>query len=663
MCGIAGLFSTGADRTAEALERTVRDMSSALEHRGPDAGGTWVDAVAGIGLGHRRLSIIDLSPNGAQPMISESGRWVIAFNGEIYNFRELSEELASKGHRFRGHSDTEVLLAAVEEWGLIESLKRSVGMFALALWDRSEKALHLARDRVGEKPLYYGWAGRSFVFASELKAIRRFREWQPAIDRQALALFMRYSYIPAPYSIYEGISKLQPGSILTISPIQSRKLSIAAYWSLSDVVKAGAGNGFRGGEEDAVQHLDDLLRISIRGQMVSDVPLGAFLSGGVDSSAVVALMQAESSRPVKTFTIGFGEHAYNEAVYAKAVAEHLGTDHTELYVTSEDALAVIPRLPTLYDEPFADSSQIPTFLVSRLARQNVTVTLSGDGGDELFGGYNRYFLARAIWQRVSRIPRPIRRAAAYGITRVSPKTWTAMFSRLSPSLTAPLRPRTFGEGLFKVANMLRVSKPDEIYRMLLSHWEDPAAVVRDLSEPEVVRPQLTDYTEQMMYLDTMTYLPDDILVKVDRASMSVSLESRVPLLDYRIIEFAWTLPLSLKIRDGEGQGKWLLRQVLYRYVPKRLLERPKMGFGVPIDDWLCGPLREWAEALLERRRLEGEGFFHADPIRQKWKEHLSGAGKWQYLLWDVLMFQAWWEQARQSNPVAHASPDVSALVR
>lgn len=662
MCGIAGLLSGSADRTADALERTVREMSAALEHRGPDAGGVWVDAAAGVGLGHRRLSIIDLSPNGAQPMVSESGRWIVAFNGEIYNFRELSQELARKGHRFRGHSDTEVLLAAVEEWGLVESLKRSVGMFALALWDRSERSLHLARDRVGEKPLYYGWVGRSFLFASELKAMRRFGEWRPAIDRQALALLMRYSYIPAPYSIYQGITKLAPGSILTITPHASTKETVTTYWSLSDVVKAGAAQRFLGSEDDAVQCLDQLLRNSIRAQMVSDVPLGAFLSGGVDSSAVVALMQAQSTRPVKTFTIGFQEQAYNEAVHAKAVAKHLGTDHTELYVTSDDALAVIPRLPTLYDEPFADSSQIPTFLVSQLARRKVTVSLSGDGGDELFGGYNRYFLARAIWERVSRIPKPIRHVAAYGITRVSPKTWTAMFSRVSSLLPAPLRPRTFGDGLFKVANVLRASKPGDIYRMLLSHWEDPATVVLGVNESEdAALLQMADYTEQMMYLDSMTYLPDDILVKVDRASMSVSLESRVPLLDHRLIEFAWTLPLSLKIRDG--QGKWLLRQMLYRYVPKQLLERPKMGFGVPIDDWLRGLLRDWAETLLERRRLDNEGFFVADPIRQKWKEHLSGVRNWQYPLWDVLMFQAWLEHFRRSSTVPDTLPSVSALVR
>lgn len=649
MCGIAGLFRPAADRAAETLEAVGGCMTATLRHRGPDAGAVWVDAHAGIVLGHRRLAIIDLSPNGSQPMSSTSGRWVIAFNGEIYNFRALRDDLLTRGHRFRGHSDTEVLLAAIEQWGLTESLKRAVGMFALALWDREDHVLYLARDRMGEKPLYYGWVDGAFLFGSELKALRAYDGWEPTIDRDALALFLRHNYVPGPYTIYQGIRKLPPGTSLAI-PASGDTAEPRPYWSLGDVIRTARARRFDGGEPEAIERLDRLLRQSIRGQMVADVPLGAFLSGGIDSSTVVALMQAQSERAIQTFTIGFHEQAYDEAVYAKAIAHHLGTDHTELYVAPADAIAVIPRLPTLYDEPFADSSQIPTFLVAQLARRSVTVSLSGDGGDELFGGYNRYFLARAIWQRMGRLPRPLRKTVARGITACAPTTWDRMFGAIRAALPGALRPRHFGDGLYKLAVILHADGPDEIYHRLVSHWEQPDRVVRGAVEPltsltnTAAWPELGDYTERMMYLDAITYLPDDILVKVDRACMAVSLEARVPLLDHRVIEFAWSLPLAFKVRNGDG--KRLLRRVLNRYVPNELVDRPKMGFGVPIDHWLRGPLRDWAESLLDERRLRLEGFFDPGPIREKWLEHLSGANDWQYLLWDVLMFQAWREHNR-----------------
>lgn len=647
MCGIAGLFRPAADCSTEALEAVGGRMAATLRHRGPDAGATWVDARAGIVLGHRRLAIVDLSPNGSQPMLSASGRWVIAFNGEIYNFRALRDELLAYEHRFRGHSDTEVLLAAIQQWGLAEALKRAVGMFAFALWDREDRMLYLARDRMGEKPLYYGWAGGAFLFGSELKALRACDGWEPTIDRDALALFLRHNYVPCPYTIYRGIRKLPPGTVLAM-PATGKTAEPMPYWSLGDVIRTARARRFEGGEPEAIERLDGLLRQSIRNQMVADVPLGAFLSGGIDSSTVVALMQAQSERSIQTFTIGFHEQAYDEAVYAKAIARHLGTDHTELYVAPADAMAVIPRLPTLYDEPFADSSQIPTFLVAQLARRSVTVSLSGDGGDELFGGYNRYFLARAIWQRMERLPRPLRKTVARGITACAPTTWDRVFGAIRTALPGALRPRHFGDGLYKLAAILHADGPDEIYHRLISHWEQPDRVVPGAIEPltpltnTAAWPALGDYTERMMYLDAITYLPDDILVKVDRASMAVSLESRVPLLDHRVVEFAWSLPLEFKVRNGDG--KRLLRRVLNRYVPNELVDRPKMGFGVPIDHWLRGPLRDWAESLLDERRLRLEGFFDPDPIREKWLEHLSGAKNWQYLLWDVLMFQAWLEQ-------------------
>lgn len=652
MCGITGFWQPEGTAATDLQSLACR-MAQRLEHRGPDDRGEWVDEQAGIGLGFRRLAIVDLSPEGRQPMHSESGRYVIAFNGEVYNFGPLRCELEPLGHRFRGGSDTEVILAAIEEWGLAGAVERFVGMFAIALWDRAERTLHLIRDRLGIKPLYYGWQGGTLLFGSELKALRAHPDFRTAIDRGALALFMRHSYVPTPYSIYRGLCKLPPGTILTLRSRLEEDAEPVPFWSAREVAEVGVGDPFGGSEAEAIDHLDALLREAVALRMIADVPLGAFLSGGIDSSTVVALMQAQSDRPVKTFTIGFREEGYNEAAHAAEVARHLGTDHTELYVTPEEARSVIPKLPAMFDEPFADSSQIPTFLVSELARRQVTVSLSGDGGDELFGGYNRYFWGRAIWRRIGPIPAAVRAFGAKGLTAISPASWDRQFARLGPLLPARARQRLPGDKLHKLAEVLAVDNAEELYQGLISHWKRPEDLVLGACEPETAITDrsrwatLPGFAQRMMYLDLVTYLPDDILTKVDRASMAISLEARVPLLDHRVVAFAARVPLSMKIK--QGQGKWLLRQVLYRYVPRELIERPKMGFGVPIDAWLRGPLREWAESLLEERRLREEGFFDPGPIRQKWAEHLSGTRNWQYHLWDVLQFQAWSEYRSNSG--------------
>lgn len=660
MCGVTGYWQvTGhSDEAAEAL---VGAMAQQIAYRGPDDAGVWVDAAAGVALGHRRLSILDLSPAGHQPMISACGRYVIAYNGEIYNHLKLRAELAKVGAggmaapAWRGHSDTETLLAACEAWGIEATLKKTVGMFAFALWDRETRTLSLARDRLGEKPLYYGWQGETLLFGSELKALKAHPAFRAEIDRDALTLFLRHNAIPVPYSIYRGIHKLPPGTFLQIraedahtpGPSPRGRGEIRPYWSARSVAEAGQRNLFRGSDKEAADELERLLRQSIAGQMLADVPLGAFLSGGIDSTTVVALMQVQSARPVKTFTIGFNEAGYNEAEHARVVARHLGTEHTELYVTPRDAIDVIQSLASIYDEPFADSSQIPACLVSRLARHHVTVSLSGDGGDELFGGYNRYFWARNLWRRLGWMPRPLRAALAGVLTTVPPAAWNTAFQKLGQWLPARLRYANPGNKLHKAAEILAVRSPEEIYLGLVSHWKHPAQLVRGSHEPPTLltdpsrQADLPDFEHRMMYLDTVTYLPDDILTKVDRAAMAVSLETRVPLLDHRLVEFAWTLPLAMKIRHG--QGKWLLRQVLYRHVPQPLMGRPKMGFGVPIDQWLRGPLKPWAAALIEPARLTREGIFDPAPIQRKWLEHQAGVRNWSYYLWDVLMFQAWRE--------------------
>lgn len=646
MCGITGFWQAAGDGETE-LRALARRMAAQLKHRGPDDADEWVDEQCGLGLGFRRLAIVDLTPTGRQPMQSASGRYVIVFNGEVYNFATVRTELERRGHGFRGGSDTEVLLAAVEEWGLPRAIERFIGMFGLALWDHEERSLHLVRDRLGIKPIYYGWLGGSFLFGSELKALAAYPAFHTEIDRDALALYMRHGYVPAPYAIYQGVQKLPPGNILTLRSKNDTKATPLPFWSAREVVETGLANPFTGGDPEAIAELDALLRDSVALRMIADVPLGAFLSGGIDSSTVVALMQAQSARPVKTFTIGFHESDYDEAAHAAAVAGHLGTDHTALVVTPQEARTVIPQLPTMFDEPFADSSQIPTFLVSQLARRHVTVSLSGDGGDELFGGYNRYSWGRSIWRTIGWAPPRVRALGSRALTTLSPSGWDRQFARLDPLLPASLRQRTPGDKLHKLAEVLAVESPEALYRGLVSQWKKPEDVVISASElPTAISDRarwaaLPDYTRRMMFLDLVSYLPDDILTKVDRASMTVSLEARVPLIDHRVVAFAASVPLSMIIR--EGQGKWLLRQVLHQYVPQELVERPKMGFAVPIDTWLRGPLREWAEDLLDERRLRAEGFFYPAPIRQKWQEHLSGAHNWQHQLWNVLQFQAWRE--------------------
>ena len=647
MCGITGFWNLSTDLNGEEIHNIVQQMLLPLLHRGPDSGGVWADESMGIALGHRRLAIVDLSPEGHQPMLSANGRYAIVFNGEIYNFLALRQELTEYGHKFRGHSDTEIMLAGFSQWGVEGAIERFNGMFAFALWDRQERLLHLGRDRLGEKPLYYGWMGQTILFASELKALKAYPDFPTEINRDALRLFVRYHYVPAPYSIYKGIYKLPPATVLTWNGTATHPAPVP-YWSAKEVAEFGVANPFTGSEQEAIDQMEALLRDAVGLRMVADVPLGAFLSGGIDSSTVVALMQAQSSQPVKTFSIGFYEDKYNEAPYAKAVAQHLKTDHTELYLTAKDALAVIPKLPSLYDEPFSDDSGIPTFLVSQMAREYVTVSLSGDGGDELFGGYNRYFSSDRIWQKVGSIPKTLRQIVGSALTSLSPQTWNRILANFNTLLPAIFKKSSPGDKLHLIAEFLAVSDREEIYRSLVSHWKTPEALVIGASEPTT---KLSDrqhwadvpsFLESMMYLDTVTYLPDDILVKLDRASMGVSLEGRIPFLDHRVVELAWRIPLSMKIRGN--QGKWLLRQILERYVPKDLIERPKAGFGVPIDSWLRDPLRDWAESLLDEKRLQKEGFFNSHLIHQKWAEHLSGDRDWQYDLWDVLMFQAWLEE-------------------
>jgi asparagine synthase (glutamine-hydrolysing) len=648
MCGIAGFWQHNSER--ESSRNIGERMAQRIAHRGPDDSGVWLDESAGITFAHRRLSIIDLSPAGHQPMVSSCGRYVLVFNGEIYNHDELRSKLAKADKHWRGHSDSESLLAAIQEYGITNAIKLCVGMFAIALWDRQQRSLTLIRDRLGEKPLYYGWQGNALLFASELKALGAHPAFRREIDRDALSLLLRLSYIPAPHSIFRGVHKLPAGTFVKFNTTApgfgaGHLPEPTPYWSLRENAERGVQGKFRGTRDEAVTTLDRLLRDAIRSQEISDVPLGAFLSGGVDSSAVVALMQAQASRPVKTFTIGFQEKQFNEAEYAKAVAQHLGTEHTEMYVTAKDALEVIPRLPSIYDEPFSDASQIPTFLVSGIARKRVTVALSGDGGDELFGGYNRYLLTQSLWRCFGWIPLRSRRLMAFSLSAVPVHVWDRIYGAISTLLPSRFASQQAGDKITKVFELLNVESAQALYLNLLSHWKSPDDVVLGGHEPVTVitdreskMPGL-DLEQQMMLLDAMCYLPDDILVKVDRAAMAVGLETRVPFLDHRVVEFASTLPSNFKIHSGVG--KWILRQVLYRYVPKHLIERPKMGFGVPIDLWLRTSLRDWAEELLAESRLIREGFFNPAPIRKKWLEHLSGKHNWQYYLWDVLMFQAW----------------------
>lgn len=651
MCGIAGLIDFRACHSHDALQEIVTRMVNTLIHRGPDDGGAWVDAAAGVALGHRRLAILDLSEAGRQPMVSPRERYVITYNGELYNFQELRRELDQCGDEpvfYRGHSDTEVMLACFDRWGINASLLRMNGMFAFAVWDRKERTLYLCRDRLGEKPLYYRWAGSVLMFASELKALRAHPEFQAEIDRDALAAYMRHNCVPAPFSIYKGVRKLLPGTCLAINGDSGPGIVPVPYWTLKEAAERGTADPFRGSEQEALEQLDELVRDAVKIRMLSDVPLGAFLSGGIDSSLITALMQAQSMRPVKTFTIGFREPNYNEARDAALVARHLGTEHTDLYVTPAEAMAAITSLPSVYDEPFSDSSQIPTLLLARMTRRFVTVGLSGDGGDEVFGGYLRHIWADRVLKMTHWMPQGARRSLATAIQGVSATTWDSWFSILSPILPEAAKQRFPGMKLHKLAGLVGSPDPHSGYLGLTSHWTNASSIVIGAKEPEALLhststwADLREFTQQIMFLDSITYLPDDILVKVDRASMAASLEMRVPFLDHRLVEFAWSLPVSWKVRAG--QGKHLLRQILYRHVPRNLVDRPKSGFTIPLESWLRGPLREWAESLLSEQQLRNDGFLDPRPIRQIWQEHLSGRGTWQYHLWDVLMFQSWLDE-------------------
>lgn len=650
MCGIAG-FLADPDRSLP-LERIATAMADTLRHRGPDDAGVWSDPAQGVALAHRRLSIIDLSPAGHQPMVSACGRYVLTFNGEIYNCAEIRAELERSGAApvWRGHSDTEVLLAAAAAWGLRRALEASVGMFALAFWDRRERTLSLARDRLGEKPLYYGRMGQSVLFASEPQALWEHPDWVGEIDRGALALLMRHNYIPAPHSVFRGVRKLLPGSICVIGLDRSAE-AIERYWAPGELGR----EPFTGSAEEAVDALDRLLRETLSGQMLADVPLGAFLSGGIDSSTIVALMQATSARAVQTFSIGFEDPDYDEAPHARAIARHLGTEHHELVVSNRDMLDVVPRLAHIYAEPFADSSQIPTLLVAQMARRQVTVALSGDGGDELFAGYTRYRQIERLARTAGRIPASLRGLPAAALRRISAERLDTLIGTLAGSRA----PRRAGDRLLKAAEAGGAAGVAGLYRALVTLWHDPARLVVGGSEPETAFTHISethfraDPVRAAMSLDLASYLPDDILAKVDRAAMATSLETRVPLLDHRIVAFAARLPTGLLVRDGAT--KWPLRQLLYRHVPRDLVERPKKGFAVPLETWLRGPLREWAEALIDPVRLAREGLLDPAPVQRAWAEHQGGHRNLQYRLWTVLMLQSWLE-TRGARALGPAQP-------
>ena len=653
MCGITGIFG---NLRKEEFDSSIHEMSATLNHRGPDDAGTWINEENGVAFGHQRLSIIDLSSAGHQPMVSHCGRFTTVFNGEIYNHLQLRDKLNTSANKqsWKGHSDTETLVTAFSQWGIEKTLQQLVGMFAIAVWDFKEKRLFLIRDRFGEKPLYYGWSNGVFLFGSELKALQKYKRFSNQIDRGALSLYMKYMYVPTPYSIFRDIYKLEPGCILQIdkgtkpptlplfAPFRDQGINIAQWYSISNMAQAGQKNLITD-QNDAVDLIEKTLLESVRSQLISDVPLGAFLSGGIDSSVITALMQKVCKDPVKTFTIGFEESSFNEAIYAKEVSRHLGTEHHELYVTSSDAFKVIPHLPTLYDEPFADSSQIPTYLASKLARESVTVSLSGDAGDELFGGYNRYLWGSRVWNKVRWMPLIVRQTLGVAINKISVNTWDSIGNSLPNSSRVSL----MGDKAHRMAHRLKnVKSLDDVYHSLVTEGykedglvvNDKAALITKLDNNDIVS-GIVDFEHRMMLLDSLTYLPDDILTKVDRAAMGVSLETRIPFLDYRVAELAWRLPLDTKINNGET--KWPIRQVLYKYVPKVLIERPKAGFAIPVGQWIRGPLREWAADLLNEERIRREGYFNPELVQQLWQQHLSGKYDWTPRLWAILMFQAW----------------------
>ena len=646
MCGINGFYSLSLSNFNNAISK----MNSAISHRGPDSNGSWQDSNVGIFFGHQRLSILDLSTAGNQPMRSISGQFIITYNGEIYNHLEIREEIEKKNSdlKWRSNSDTETLLEAIGTWGIDTTLKKIEGMFAFGIWDRKKRSLILARDRIGEKPLYFGWQGEGnnkiFIFSSELKALKVHPGFNADLNKDAITLQLRHNCIPAPHSIYKNIYKLLPGHYLQIHEHELKKAispSIKSYWSISNCAIFGANNQLRENENKIINDLENNLKKSVKKQMISDVPIGAFLSGGIDSSTIAALMQSQSNNPINTFTIGFQESDYSEANYAKEIAKHLGTNHTNLFVSSQKALDIIPKLPIIYDEPFSDSSQIPTFIVSQLTSQHVKVALSGDGGDELFCGYNRYIFSKKFSNFYRFVPTILRKALSSLILSISPKKLNIL-PKFMPILNHYVN---FGDRIHKGANALKVKDLSQLYYFLTSHWQNPKSVVIDSSEPGTFlnefKPDLSNlnFQEQMMVLDCLTYLPDDILVKIDRAAMASSIETRIPFLDHKLIEYVFKIPHNLKYRDG--QGKWILRKILKKYIPEKLTERPKRGFEIPLDLWLRGPLREWAENLLNEKRIKQENYFNPEQIRNKWKEHLSEKKNWQYDLWDILMFQAW----------------------
>lgn len=650
MCGLVGFLGGGY-----LGPEIIKNMADAIYNRGPDDSGYWNDQEHSISLAHRRLSIIDLSSAGHQPMMSADGKYVLVFNGEIYNHLELRKRLNSKIPTWRGDSDTETLLACLTAWGVEKSLENVVGMFAFALWDRHQKTLILARDRFGEKPIYYGWQGfgskKTFLFGSDLKALKLHPAFNSEISRESLSQYMMFNNVSGVNSIYRGIKKLKPGTYLTVS-LKSPDPIIVSYWDACKVALHAKSNIFKGSEVEATLELDNLLKKVIKAQMISDVPLGAFLSGGVDSSLVAAIMQSLSNIPIKTFSIGFSESAYNEAPFAAKVAKHLGTDHTECYINSQQAMDVIPKIPSLFSEPFADSSQIPMFLVSSLARGSVSVALSGDAGDEIFAGYNRYSFVANYWKFFSVAPTPVRRLFSRIMKQVPTNGWNK-FSHI-PLMSN--RWSDIGHKIQKLTEILDARNSRELYLKLISHWGTNDSIVIGMdsnfcSESYIPSDFCLSDVEYMMLMDTKMYLPDDILVKVDRASMGVSLEARVPYLDHRVFEFAWSLPLEYKLRRTSGHlsTKWILRQVLDRYIPSKLINRPKMGFAVPIDSWLRGPLRDWAESLLDERSMSNDGYLNPSPIRKKWEEHISGHRNWQHSLWNVLMFQAWLQTQKGVN--------------
>lgn len=646
VCGIAGLLDPEGGTGADRLGALATSMASTLAHRGPDAAGVWVDAAAGLALGHRRLAVIELGVAGDQPMVSSGGRWVVAYNGEIYNYAELRRRLERAGLRFRGGSDTEVLVDAVEQWGLDRTLDASEGMFAAALWDRRLRQLHLVRDRFGEKPLYYGWTGDMFAFGSELKALCSLPRFRPRLDRDAVAQYLRYNCIPAPSTIYEGVRKLLPGHRVMVGP--DSKLGTLpdqrCYWSAADAVERARGRPLSGSDAELTDRLEATLSEAVAARMAADVPVGAFLSGGIDSSTVVALMQQHASGPVRTFTIGFADRSFDESGDAAAVAAHLGTEHTAVEIGDSEAADVISHIPDIWDEPFADVSQIPTYLVSQVARRDVTVSLSGDGGDELFAGYNRHAWLDKLWRRASVVPVGTRRAAGTAIGRLPPSAVDGL-ARAAAVLPGPWQVRNPATKMAKVAKVLAASDPEDAYLALISHWDRPASMVlgsghdRSPAARPGHAPALGGITERMLWLDLVGYLPDDILVKVDRAAMAVSLETRVPFLDRQVLDLAWRLPLDAKLRDG--RTKWLLRQVLDRHVPAVLVDRPKMGFGLPIGSWLRAELAPWADHLLAEGRLHDQGVLDPVPVRRAWELHRSGRRDLGYELWDVLVLQAW----------------------